>query len=110
MAKRATTEDHLAQLRALRGGEASETAREALRHIIEAPKVHGLVLKMAAELAEKWEARALALALQHAATGMAGTEDAVKRDRGCEGKQAVLHALVSWEADVPEFFLAASEW
>ena len=111
MAKRLTTEDHLALLRLLRQQERTDIGVEQLRILLTQAKVHGLAVKGAAEIAEKWNARELAPALQSAARDMAPERpDAIKRDPGCEGKEAVLRALVEWDADVADFFIAAAAW
>ena len=113
MARRLTTEDHLAALRQWRSGAATPAALGGARHMLRAPRVHGIVIKGAAELAHQWEARGLIPALADAAAAlspdMLGGE-AQKRDPGCEGKEAILRALVDWEADVPELFLKAARW
>jgi hypothetical protein len=113
MGKRMTTDDQLAVLRKLRAGEPSPAGVEELGGVLKASKLHGLALKGAAELLEKWEARGLAAALAAAAESLApevlGTE-AGKRDPGAEGKQAALRVLVGWEAELPEFYLKASRW
>ena len=113
MARRMTTEDQLAGLRRLRTGESSAQALAELEQLLRTPRAHGLVIKGAAELAHKWEARALIPALVAAAEALApdalGTE-APKRDPGCEGKEAILRALVDWEAEVPDLYWKAAKW
>jgi len=111
MSKRLTTEDHLALLRQLKHQDRTDARVEQLRVMLTQVKVHGLAVKGAAEIAEKWNARELAPALQTAAQEMApDRSDAIKRDPGCEGKEAVLRVLVEWEMDVPELFVAAARW
>jgi hypothetical protein len=97
-------------LRPLRNGEKSDAAIAELQRLLESPRLHGMVLKMTAELAEKWDAHSLAPALVIAAESLAPAPEIHKRDPGCEGKQAVLHALATWEADVPAFYHAAARW
>jgi len=109
MAKRATTEDHLALLRDVRQREATQESLATLRALVSAPKIHGLVLKGAAELAQKWDAKSLADILRDAAEALAPPEG-IKRDPGCEGKAAVLRTLIEWDADFPQFFLIAARW
>ncbi|HVT80035.1 MAG TPA: HEAT repeat domain-containing protein, partial [Phycisphaerae bacterium] len=112
MAKRMTTDDQLATLRRLRAGESSPAAIAELGTLLHTPKLHGLTLKGAADLAEKWDARPLAAALAQAAESLAPgmVEDPNKRDPGAEGKQAALRALVAWEAELPDLFLKAAAW
>jgi HEAT repeat protein len=109
MAKRLTTEDHLARLRQLR--DAPEAAHDpaALRAILTAPAVHGIVIKRVAELASQWQARSLAPDLAAAALRLA-PPDGVKRDPGCEGKAAALRTLLEWDADLPDLYLQAARW
>jgi hypothetical protein len=113
MAKRLTTEDHLAALRQLRAGEPTPSTLAALEQLLRTPRVHGIVIKGAAELAYQWEARALIPALAAAAETLAPDvlgEDAPKRDPGAEAKEAILRALVDWEADLPDLYLKAARW
>ncbi len=111
MARRLTTEDHLAILRQLKGQERTAGGVESLGGLLAQTRMHGIVLKGAAEIAARWNAKELALGLKAAAEGMAPDHaDAIKRDPGCEGKEAVLRALVEWDIDVPEFFAAAAKW
>jgi HEAT repeat protein len=113
MAKRLTTEDLLATLRQLRSGESSPATLASLEQLLHAPRAHGIVIKAAVELAHKWEARSLIPALVAAAEALSpdalGTE-AQKRDPGCEGKEAILRALIDWEADAPDFYFKAAKW
>src|SRR5262245_28482936 len=101
MAKRLTTEDHLALLRKLRTAEGTPTDIAALEQMLKSSKLHGIVVKGAADLAEKWSAKSLTPLLATVAENLAGL-DGQKNDPGCEGKEAVLRALVGWEADVPD--------
>jgi hypothetical protein len=113
MAKRLTTEDHLAVLRQLRAGEPTPAALAALEQLLRTPRVHGIVIKGAAELAYKWEARVLVPALAAAAEGLAPdarADEVQKRDPGAEAKEAILRALVDWEADVPDLYWKAARW
>ena len=113
MAKRSGTEDQLATLRRLRLGEGTPGAIAELGELLKHSKLHGLVLKGAAELADKWEARSLAevlcAAAEAASPDVAGGE-ANKRDPGCEGKEAVLRAVVGWDAELPAFYVKAAKW
>ncbi len=113
MAKRSPLEDQLSLLRQLRHSQPAPPALADLERLLRTPKTHGLAIKTAAELAHQWEARTLTGALVEAAEALSpdalGTE-APKRDPGCEGKEALLRALVDWEADVPELYWKASQW
>ena len=113
MPKRLTTDDQLAMLRKLRALESSSANIEQLGVLLRTARLHGLALKGAADLAEKWDARALTDTLAAAAESLApqvlGAE-ANKRDPGAEGKQAALRALVSWEADLPALYVQAAAW
>jgi hypothetical protein len=113
MAKRLTTEDQLACLRRLRQEEPSPANLAELERLLREPRAHGMAIRGAAELAERWAARSLASALGAAAQHLSPEAlggDAQKRDPGCEGKEAALRALITWEADFPDLFLAASAW
>ena len=59
MAKRVTTEDQLAMLRKLRGEAMSAASVVGLRGMLTFPRVHGMVVRGAAELAgfDVWEAK-----------------------------------------------------
>jgi hypothetical protein len=109
MAKRLTIEDHLVLLRKLRAAEGTAADVAALEQILRTSRVHGMVVKGAAELAEKWAAKSLVPALAAVAEALAGAEGQ-KRDPGCEGKEAILRTLVGWEANVPELYELASHW
>jgi hypothetical protein len=113
MAKRMTTENQLALVRELRSTEASPMAIARLEELFKSPSVHGMAVKSAAELAEKWDAKSLGPAMGMAAEALSPDTlggDANKRDPGCEGKDAVLRALVSWDADLPALFVKAAQW
>ena len=109
MAKRMTTEDHLALLRQLRSADGSAADVAALQQMLTAPRVHGIVVKAVAELAEKWSAKTLLSDLAATALDLAAA-DAQKRDPGCEGKEAILRTLIGWEADVPDLYIQAAQW
>jgi hypothetical protein len=113
MAKRVSIEDQLAVLRRLRAEDSSPQGLAELEQILRAPRAHGLVIKGAAELAHRWEARALIPALAAAAEVLAPEamgNQAAKRDPGCEAKEAILRALVDWEADLSELYVKAAAW
>jgi len=113
MAKRLTTDDQLATLRRLRTQEPSPANLAELAAVLKTSRLHGMALKGLAELAEKWDARDLAEILAAAAESLSPNAlgaDANKRDPGCEGKQAALHALVTWEADASALYRSAAKW
>jgi hypothetical protein len=113
MARRMTTEDQLAALRRLRAGESAPQGLGELEQLLRAPRAHGIVIKGAAELAHRWDARSLIPALATAADALAPEvlgQDASKRDPGCEAKEAILRALIDWEADCPELYQKAAGW
>jgi HEAT repeat protein len=109
MAKRLSTEDHLALLRQLRAAPDAPTTLPALQQIFAAPRVHAIVLKSAATLAEQIGAKTLIPVLVAAAKSLMA-EDSVKRDPGCEAKTAIVSTLVGWDADVPDFYLALGRY
>lgn len=113
MAKRLTTDDQLALLRTLRALDSSAAHLDQLGVLLRTSRLHGLALKGAADLAEKWDARSLLEALAAAAESLAPNvlgADANKRDPGAEGKQAALRVLVAWEADLPALYVQAAAW
>jgi hypothetical protein len=113
MAKRLSTEDYLAALRRLRAGDASPQGLAELEQLLRTPRAHGIVIKGAAELAHRWDARVLIPALAAAAAVLAPEvlgRDAAKRDPGCEAKEAILRTLIDWEADLPELYQQAAAW
>lgn len=111
MARRMTTEDHLALLRQLKIQAPSPAGIDQLRSIFHSKNVHGIAIKSATEIASRWNAKDLLPALQAAAESLSPAHaDAPKRDPGCEGKEAVLRVLVEWDADIPDFFIAAAQW
>jgi HEAT repeat protein len=109
MAKRLTTEDHFALLRTLRSAPPSDGATQQLADLLASSRLHGMVLKGAADLADQHGARSLAPALAKAAQTLAPPEG-IKRDPGCEGKLAALRTLLDWEADLPDLYLHAAKW
>jgi HEAT repeat protein len=108
MAKRLSTEDHLALLRNLRAAGRSESTIAALRGLLADSRLHGIVLKGAAAIAEEITASELSGELAAALNMLLQAE--AKRDPGCEGKTAALKALVAWEANLPELYLEASRF
>ena len=74
-----------------------------LGELLKVSKLHGLTLKGAADLAEKWEARACLKGSRQrrAASPEVLGGDVNKRDPGAEGKEAALRALVGWDAEMP---------
>ncbi len=113
MAKRLTTEEQLARLRELRAAPEEGRTVGAIEGLLGNGRVHGIVVKGAAELARAWEARGIAGRLCEVARGLAGGvvgSHGAKRDPGCEGKLAVMQALVEWGAEVPEFYVEAAKW
>ncbi len=113
MAKRMTTDDQLATIRRLRTADASPVGIEELAALLKTSRLHGLALKGAADLAEKWNARALAEPLAAAAETLSPEAlgaDANKRDPGCEGKQAALRTLIAWDAELPALYVKAATW
>ena len=107
MPPRPSTESHLATLRQLRGAPSAPQTVSALAEVLRAKNLHGLVVKMAAELAEQVAAKEFAPPLVDVITGLLA-ETSPKRDPGCEGKTAALKTLVSWEIDVPDLYLTAA--
>jgi HEAT repeat protein len=109
MAKRLTTEDHLATLRQLRTASSTPGAIAQLESLLRSPNLHGTVARGAAALAAQWDAKSLALLLADVALSLA-PPDKSKRDPGAEGKQEILRTLIAWEADLPDLYRQAARW
>jgi HEAT repeat protein len=107
MPKRLTTEDHLARLRQLRASQDAPQTIPALEQLIKTPRLHGIVLKSAAALAEQLNAKTVIPALVAALESLVAP-DAAKRDPGCEAKTAILKTLLGWDAAFPELYVAVS--
>jgi HEAT repeat protein len=86
-------EKALEKFRAVRVGPRGDGAVRELAALIQAPQIHALVLKPAAELVLAWEERSLLDALAKAIETLMGAE-AIKRDPGCMGKTAAITTLV----------------
>jgi HEAT repeat protein len=108
MAKRQTTEDHLALLRNLRAAGRSDSTIAALRELLADSRLHGIVLKGAAALAEQITASELSPQFAAAIENLLRGDP--KRDPGCEGKTAALKDLVGWDANVPALYLEAARF
>ncbi|HUO06865.1 MAG TPA: hypothetical protein VM008_00905 [Phycisphaerae bacterium] len=109
MAKRPSTEEHLAMLRRLREGPAGEHQIAALEALLKQPQLHGIVVKLAADAAMRCGGRALAPALAEAAGQLMGGTGA-KRDPGCEGKTAIAKALVEWGYNDAAWFVELARY
>ncbi|MCL2641617.1 MAG: HEAT repeat domain-containing protein [Phycisphaerales bacterium] len=106
---RPTTESHLATLRQLRSAPTAPQTIPALIEILRSKNLHGLVIKLAAELADQLTAKELAPQLAETITGLIA-ETTSKRDPGCEGKTAALKALINWEINAPDLYLTAAAY
>ena len=102
---RSSTETYLATLRQLRGTPNVPALAEVLR----GKNLHGLVVKIAAEIAEQHAAKEVAPLLVDVVSGLIA-ETSSKRDPGCEGKTAALKTLAGWEIDVPDLYLTAATY
>jgi HEAT repeat protein len=109
MPKRLTTEDHLTLLRQLRAAPDAPQTLAALERLLATPRLHGIVLKSAAALAEQLNAKTLIPALVAALESLLAA-DAAKRDPGCEAKTAILKTLLAWDADFPALYVAVSTY
>ncbi|MCL2648698.1 MAG: HEAT repeat domain-containing protein [Phycisphaerales bacterium] len=107
---RSSTESQLATLRHLRGSPNAPQTIPALAELLRAKNLHGLAVKMAAELADQLTAKELAPQLTEVITNLLTetTPPPSKRDPGCEGKTAALKTLVAWEINVPDLYLTAT--
>src|SRR5262249_48644808 len=81
----------------------------ALGELLRGRNLHGLVVKMAAELAERVGAKGLAVELGEGVTGLIA-EGAAKRDAGGEGKTGAGRAVGGGEADLAELYVAAARY
>jgi HEAT repeat protein len=107
-----TTESHLALLRQLRSAPSAPQTLPALTELLGTKNLHGIVLKTAAELAQKIDAKSLAPELVAHITTLIQPGQ-TKRDPGCFGKTAALHALIDWDASaaiVSNLYLAAARY
>ncbi len=109
MAKRPSTDAHLARLRTLRQNPTDPALPQALHEILTTRLTHGIVLKLAATLARDSVQRQLAPDLAAAIPHFLGP-DAVKSDPGCEGKIEAAKTLIEWEADTLHPFIALATY
>ena len=79
MPKRLTTEDHLARLRQLRASPDGSQTIPALEQLLKTPRLHSIVLKSAAGLAEQLNAKTVIPSLVAAARIAAGSGRGVAR-------------------------------